>query len=360
MTLFGLRIIQSTKVQLLAILLTTLYAAGLLIWQYQYYRALELTPIIHPISEGLPSANNVEIGLHINSFPIFSFIKNEFVLDGSVWFRYNDKEIDQKIIEQFTFQNALSENGELLYKSAPIIKQKDNKTTIIYHIQSALKAALNHGLFPTGDHTLNIVLQNKTATPTELTFISGQKNCTLAEDLLVRNWYPRSTTVTTGYMEAPMQQDNPSFTQQYPSTIFSIDFQNMALRDVISLYFPLFVLFLIGLLSLTIDVFEVTRLNLIIAAVPILVLFRMVIDAQAPSVGYSMQVDHIYHLLVFLSLLILFFQMYVTLSTQEIKEKSEAYQEEIKTHLEVLNSIVLFTALFLLVICMTYLSYIIL
>lgn len=360
MTQFGLKIIQSTKVQLLAILLTTLYAAGLLIWQYQYYRALELAPTIHTAAKGAPLVNNAEIGLHINSFPIFSFIKNEFVLDGSLWFRYNDEEIDQTIIEQFTFQNALSENGELLYKSAPIIKKEGAKTTVIYHIQAILKAALNHGLFPTGDHTLNIILQNKVATPNQLTFTAEQKNCTLTEDLLVRNWYPRSTTITTGHMEAPMQQDNPNFTLQYPSAIFSIDFQNMALRDVISLYFPLFVLFLIGLLSLTIDVFEVTRLNLIIAAVPILVLFRMVIDAQAPSVGYSMQVDHIYHLLVFLSLLILFFQMYVTLSTQEIKEKAEAHQEEIKIHLEVLNSMVLFTTLLLLVICMTYLSYIIL
>ena len=133
----------------------------------------------------------------------------------------------------------------------------------------------------------------------------------------------------------------------------TIDFENTSKRDLITLYFPMFVIFLIGLLSLSLGLKDGARLGLIAAALPILVLFRTAIDAPSPNVGEATKVDYIYFVLVFLSLLILLFQAYLAIRIRMEEDKGKLPPKK-RASLEKLNYIAFISILILLIIFVTY------
>ena len=152
-------------------------------------------------------------------------------------------------------------------------------------------------------------------------------------------------TASTGYISAPISAHDAQATVDYPVAVFSVSFSTIGVRDLISLYFPMFVLFLIALFCLLIEITDTARLGYVAAAVPILVLFRMVIDAVSPDVGNLTHVDFMYNLFVFLALVILFFQTYVILRLQRIKDASDATKERVNAHLLFLNNLLFFAIL---------------
>src|SRR3989304_10098730 len=140
----------------------------------------------------------------------------------------------------------------------------------------------------------------------------------------------------------------------YPSVIFSIDFKGVGARDLFSLYFPLFVVFFIGLLGLIVDVFNFTGLGIIAGSVPMLVLFRLVIQGESPDVAYMTHIDFTFYSLVLLSLLILFIEAYITLEAQRSKDLTDETQKNIvKQHLEKVSNIAFFVMPILLIILIT-------
>lgn len=351
--------IKTIKFQLIAIACTSFYIIGLFIIQDRTFKATEKEPIIiEPTSAMKNLATKVTTGLHINSFPKFDFNKNSFSLDAILWFRFPVGTESLQTIENFSLYNNVETTWS--YKSAPIIKLIDGDVLISFHIEMEFKATLSHELFPIGDHRLYIMFQNRSVTPYEIVFESSPENFTLSKDLLINSWAVYKTFSKTGYIRAPLTLNDPSLDVTYPCTVFAIDFQNIGIGDVMSLYFPMFVLFLIILFSLTINIVDITRLNLVAASVPILVLFRLVILTDAPVTGYATQIDYVYYLLVFISLLILFFQTYVTLSTKHIAELAEREKDALINRLEKFNSFVILISLALLIIPLTYNTYLLL
>lgn len=351
--------IKTTKFQLIAIICASLYIVGLFIIQNITFKATEKEPLLfEPTSAMKNLATKVTTGLHINSFPKCDFNKNTFSLDGILWFRFPVGTESLQTIENFSLHNNVQTTWS--YKSAPIIKLIDDDVLISYHIEMEFKAALGQELYPLGDHRLYIMFQNRSVTPYEIVFDCPSENFTLSKDLLVSNWSVSKTFCKTGYIRAPLTLKDSSLDVNYPCTVFAIDFQSMGYGDVMSLYFPMFVLFFIILLSLTINIVDITRLNLVAASVPILVLFRLVIVTDAPVTGYATQIDYVYYLLVFISLLILFFQTYVTLTTKHVAELAESKKMSLISRLETVNSFVILGALALLVIPLTYNTYLLL
>jgi hypothetical protein len=295
-------------------------------------------------------ATIVDVGLHINNFPNFNIHQNQFAFDGFIWFKYPKNKNLLDTISKFDFKN-----GEIKSKSEPIIKTVDNSTLVSYHVKVEFKTYLNFKDFPLGDHRLNIILDNRSVTPKELCFNTDKKHFLLSEKMLIASWEPKILKCEDGYLISELQKNNPHMKVHYPCATFSIAFHNTSSKDIITLYFPMFVLFFICLFSLLITLKEyVNRMFIIVGVVPILVLFRMVIVDLSPVVGEMTKADFVYFLLVFLSLIILIFQAFVSLEMRQINSYTEEKKKIIITWLKHINDMVFLVSLILLLVLSTY------
>lgn len=347
---------QSTTIQLYSILFTITYLVVFLYWQQSHTPSIDPIPQPLKISEKEAArASNVEVGFYINNFPEFAFEKGTFIVDGIVWFKFPSGTESLKTLEGFTIANALlNPAGQLIHISKPIIKLIDNYVLASYSIQAHFTEHTNHKNFPIGDHTLSIVIQNKNVTPYELNFISKNENFLINKKNLEIAWEPREMQVKTGYFNAPLTiaAEQP-MEISYPVSVFTVYFENIGIRDLASLYFPLFLIFFIILFCLLLDITDMSRLSYVATAVPILVLFRMVIDGVSPAVGYNTHIDYFFYLLIVLSLAILLFQIYVVLTVHQSKDEPEEQQKYIIKRLDYLNSLMLIGVLVVLVIVTT-------
>lgn len=340
-------LLNNTRVMLLTIIVTGVYLLVVLYWQSQHFNSIDPTYVVQTLSaKEQRNSSLVQIGLHINSFPTFSFSKNTFTIDGILWFKFPSGAESLETLSSFGIQNASALNGNnLVFKSDPIIKRMGHDILLSYHIQAMIKTALDFKNFPLSKHRLDIIITNKNVSANELYFISNNENVTVSNDLLLYSWEVLNTKVTTGYTGAKLIPKNQQMQLTYPTAVFSINFDSIGFRDLISLYFPMFVLFLIALFCLLIDIKDTARLGYVAATVPILVLFRMVIDGVSPDVGSLTHVDFMYNLFVFLSLVILFFQTYVILRLQHLKETAKDEKEHTVQSLATCNNVVFFIIL---------------
>lgn len=349
---------KKTIVQISAIIFTILYLLIFFYWQHDHMPSSDPIPQPLNISEkDAAIASNVEIGLYINNFPTFSFEKSNFVVDAILWFKFPRGAESLKTLESFSLANLLlNGNSQCINISKPIIRLIDGQVFATYAFLANFTGHFNQKNFPLGDHTLSIVIQNKTASPYELNFTSKDENLILNKENLEIEWTPYKTEVKTGYFKAALAGARSAMEISYPVSVFTIYFRNTGIRDLASLYFPLLLVFFIILFCLLLDISDPSRLSYIATAVPILVLFRMVIDGVSPSVGYNTHIDYFFYLLVFLSLVILLFQIYVVLKLHHAKHLSEETKKLVFKRLDSLNSWLLLTILFVLVV-MTTLSY---
>jgi hypothetical protein len=327
----------------------------LLTFQYQKNIHSEPIPQLLQVDDKIKTlATPVTVGIHINSFPEFSFAENNFAIDATVWFRFAKATESLDTLSKFTFQNSKwFGDTDIIYKAPPIIKVLDKDVLVCYHIQVNFMAHLTHHAFPIGDHKLSFVLQNKSVTAQELFFVTGPQNITLSDNILVNNWKPIQTFASAGYVKATLNPQDPNMYITYPCAAFSIDFESIGARSSISLYLPLFILFFIMLISLMLKISDPNRLSLVAAGVPALVLFRLFIDSVSPRVGYITQIDMVYYIVVALSLLILFLQTYIILVLQRGKNLSDDAKRLRDEKLEKLNAFVFVTILIVLMVSLT-------
>jgi len=350
-------VIRNTFFKVSSIIVVSTYVAILLAMQWSSFRVNETMPQIFEVSEKTKKITSVvKTGMYITNFAQFSFNQNEFLLDAFVWFRFPEGTEVLKTLGKFSiYFSLLQENGLMQYSSEPIIKHIGNDILATYHIQTEFKAHLNFKEFPMEDHKLNILLQNKSVTPNELCFESGSENFSINKQALEAYYYsPKYTTVKTGYIRAPLASNDPKMEMTYPCVLYSVDFESRGMRDLVSLYFPMIVIFLIGLLSMLIEITDITRLNLIAASVPTLVLFRLVIDGAAPKVGYSMHVDNVFYLLMSLSLLLLLFQSSIALTLSKLKKENATKHAKAEELFLKLNDILFIAILSAFAIFMTF------
>ena len=341
---------------LLGIVIIAIYITGLLLWKNRYQEPIDPVPTLQQLDlKTQKKASKITVGLHINKFPSFSFVENNFVIDATLWFRFPRGAESLDTLDEFAIQNSLlQENGELLYKSKPIIKLIDEDVLICYHIQTAFKASADFHDFPLQSHNISIMIQNKNITPHELYLHSSDEYATSSSSNFSSSWRLRKAYVKTGYISAPLSKKDPAMEISYPAAVFTFNLEGIGIRDLISLYFPMFVIFFIGLFSLLVSISEERRLSYVAGAVPTLVLFRLVIDGASPHVAYTTHIDFVFYLLVLLSLFILFFNTYVILTLQKIKLLTASLQKEALSTLQTCNTAIFWSTLGALSIAMTY------
>ena len=348
-----------TRFRINTILITIIYISVLLLIQHRRFLADDKAPNLQKIDEKTQKlASKVHVGMYVNSFPIFSFDSGDFTIDATVWFRFPAATEALSTIEHFTLYNGLiQQNGKLLYRSTPIIKLVGEDVVACYHIQTSFKLDMNYKFFPIGDHTLHILLENRSATAQELCFISDEDSFLLSRNVLIKNWFAKKKTVQSGYIQSNLDSKDNTSEISYPAVLFSIDFENVGMKKIGGLYLPMFILFLIGLLSLLLAIGDSLRLEMIVGALPSLGLFRLVIDGASPNTGYAMHVDIVFYTFIFLLLIIMGFQLYVTLTLDNIKHMAEDAQDNVKIRLAKMSDIVFVLTLFLLMVLLTYSFY---
>lgn len=314
---------------LAATLFTMVWMIGIFWWESTHFGSIDPEPPLLAYDAVMSRyASDVKVGLFIQNFSDFSIKNNKFTFDGVVWFRFPVGSESFKTIDNFVVGDSL------VYKSQPIIKIIGNEVLVVYHIQSTLKTELNYKNFPIAKHKIAIMVYNKSLTPREFRLDVDDKSLALAGKDLVPDFTPVTTSVKSGYVLSTLSTHDESMSIGYPAAEFSITFAGVGVRNFISLYFPMFVLFLISLFSFAMNINEVNRLMCVAAAIPILVLFRMVIDASAPTIGYTTHIDFIYNLFVCLSMIMFTFQSYISLRVNHGKALSPALFEALKQYLD--------------------------
>lgn len=311
------------------------YIGGLFYIQNETITCRDPLPTLLPVSKSCSLiATEVTAGLHVNSFSQFSFEKNEFCMDAIVWFTFPVGSESLKTVEEFSFQN-----GRITSKSLPTIKVIDDIVMMSFQTVVEFKTHVSHADYPFGVHRLTLCLENRRVTPNELCFTSSIDLFELAEDIVTPNWRPlnETQTATTGAVRSFLHEKNTAYDITYPAVLFTIEFASASTRDLMGLYFPLIILFLICLFALLVDIREdALRTNIIIGALPTLVLFRLVINTTAPAATGMAKVDALYYILVCLSLIILLFQVYVLLVKRTVSHlKSD--DDGRASHMEILD-----------------------
>ena len=346
-------LIKNIKFQLSCIFIVMIYVITLLVIEHKQENYGEkIYPILKVKDQVNKIASNVDVGLHINNFPVFEIYQNNFSLDAIVWFRFPIGTESIDTIDKFNFKN-----GDIISKSLPMIRKTGNDVTVAYQVKVNFKAYLNYKYFPIGDHRLNMIIENRSVTPNELCFNSDLNNFILADDILVSTWHPTKKIVQSGFIKSILEKNNDNtaeISMSYPCAVFTINFENSSLRDLVTLYFPMYVIFFICLFTLMMEIPEyVQRMAIISSAMPILVLFRTVILQLSPSMGEVTKADFTYFLLVFLSLIILIFQAYILLVMKKISNYNKETQNRKIALLEKLNNIMLLIILLILIILLT-------
>lgn len=332
-----LEFVRNPQRQLFIVIAIITYCFLVVTWQY---RTVEYTDPVQPVLEVHPRvfnlASQVQVGMHINNFPEFSFRENAFTIDALVWFSFPVGTESLHTLKKFSFQN-----GRIIRRSLPTIKIINNQVTVSFQTIVKLKAHLDYTNFPMSDHRLNIVLENRNVTPNELCFTSSPDNFAIADEkMLTSSWRPGDKTVEAGYIKALLSTQDTSLETNYPCVAFTLEFANTSIRDLISLYFPLFILFFLGFFSLLIDIRKDTlRTTVLVTSMPSLALFRLVIDQITPPASNITRIDLLYYTLVCLALMLVLFQVYSLLVLRKANNGTREPSEEKRIrYLELLNS----------------------
>jgi len=242
-----LYITRRISFRIIALACVGIYALGLLSFFSTHIPGTEQIPtILTPTKIMKKLGTNVSVGLHITGFPIFSFSKNEFLFDGVLWFRFLAGTESIASLENFEFEDSeILPNNKMIYKSDPIIQFIDHDVLVCYNFQALVKGHLNYKQFPIGDHKLVLKLHNKNLSAHEMCLDADQDYLTIADDILIYDWKVAGKKVITGYTSALLNEQK-NISLSYPSAIFVIDFANVGIKHLISLYFPLLVLFFSG------------------------------------------------------------------------------------------------------------------
>lgn len=268
-----------------------------------YQEVLSLTPKRILEFGGRPADLNV--GLTIRDFPFFDMPNGEFSVDISTYFMFDPRVISVDRIGDFLFKRAI-----IISKSEPIIKLVEEKLFVQYDLRLKFDLSLNYQDFPFDGHRLNFVLYHPRLTPGEVSYTAMRNDFVVNKTIEIPGWSIVDRRVSTGYQEERLftKQGGAAAITYYPSAVFSLDFDRVGSRNIMTIFIPLLLIFFVALLSLSLNPLEgerSTMLSLSAASITALITYRFVIENMSPSVGYLLIVDYIF--LVFLLLCCLVF-----------------------------------------------------
>lgn len=299
------RFINITKPanQVLALVITLTIALIITYAPFKQFETLDPYPHLEPITpqmiweEGGYAPVEVDVGLNISNFRKFDILKNEFIIDGILWFEFNPAKISLDTIDKF-----VCKNGTILKKSEPNVRLIGDKLFVEYAVRIQFVSKLEYKLFPFDDHRVYIAISNNYLLPTSVMFTGRVSTFTLSENIYIPGWYWVSKDVRYGYERKKLDEKDEKRVITNPKIIFSLDFKRSGVSEILLIFLPLFLVTFLGLFAFAFDSKEHSNRIIAIASAMITALlgYKFVIQTISPKIGTFMLSDHIF--LLFLTI----------------------------------------------------------
>jgi len=231
------------------------------------------------------SSSPVMVGMYIRSFPEFVVIKKRFVVDMKIWFKFDPKLISLDRIGKFTFDKA-----KILSISEPSTKIEGDMLMAEYDARIDFQAPLNFINFPLDDHQINFALTNYSFLPSEVEFESSRKNFGISQEVEAYGWDFVGRSVKTGYHKGFIDPTEKSIRGFHPRAIFSLDCSRSGIRLIISMFLPLFFIFLIALFTFCMS----SGISISVATVTGIIAHRFIMENMSPKTSYFMLSDYVF------------------------------------------------------------------
>lgn len=280
--------------------------------------------------------NTIETGLVVNNFYKFDMLENSFIMNGTLWFLCNNTEKNIKSVDLFSFENAT-----ILKKSEPYRDLfADDKILIRYDIEVQFNGVFDFNYYPFDYHRINLILVNKELAIGDTIYVSYKENLILKPDAFTKDWHIYSLAVEYGTASIDVTLNRNNKKVPYERVVFSLEFQRKSLKQVFLLFLPLFLIFFIGLLSLTFDLltqFPII-LSLCLGSTTALIFFLDLLRKTSPGTDTFTLIDMIYIFLLFI-IIITFILQIVAVNYLYQKQKQTKLEEVISNTVITLNII---------------------
>ncbi len=256
--------------------------------------------LLHFIPTGRTSSglgmSEVKTGLYIKNFPVFDVVKNNFVMDALIWFKFNPSLVRLEAIDKFTFDRCTN-----LVKSEPEILLEKDMLVVNYNIKLTFSNKLDYLFFPIDNHRLCIVMNNEYVTPNELIYSVQEDHFGCSNEVHTTDWHMVKKTVESGYSEIVL---DPTKNQKasHPRVVYSIDLALAGLRKAALIFNPIILILLTGTFSLTLDIrsYSILIFSLSYGSVTGILAYRFVIEKISPDVGYFTMAELFYTIALFI------------------------------------------------------------
>ena len=194
-------LLLQTRTKVVFLVLLFFYLIGVFAYVLFSFRSDDHIPQVKAVSlqmrkEYIDFSSIVRVGLFINNFPEFNFVKNHIVVDSLIWFEYNKAELMLNTIDQFSI-----EGSKILEKSKPIIRRYGDLVFVKYNVKFEMKTDVDFHRFPLEDHSLSIVLKNDSVTAEEMYFDDNTRALSFKvdDDIFVSDWQIHHLFKSSGY-----------------------------------------------------------------------------------------------------------------------------------------------------------------
>lgn len=245
------------------------------------------------------------------SFGIFDFIRfdtreNKFIFDGVLRFDAPAL-VSQEMIEGFSF-----ERGEI--KSKTIIEKTMQNNRAIYHYQVRvdINIPLNYAWYPFDDHALYITLINRKLSTSNYVFSIEKEQFSVIADAATSEWVLHDTTVQAGGVQWLTTKHYEEKDKISPAIVFGIEYLRVGYTGLLSILFPLLILFYISLFIFAIDgraTYEAVAQSSL-ANIAGLIAYRFVIDTVSPVTSYLKLSDYVFIITLLACLIMTFINLF--------------------------------------------------
>jgi hypothetical protein len=295
----------------LIVLLSSVLWFGVLLILYIYNPSKELPVDLIKIEN-----NNAEIlsGFDISDFEEFNIRDDHFELTGDLWFIFDPLKHSIK-----DFSDFIVLRGKIIEKSEVIININSSKIKVIFPVKLSIKSKINHADFPFDKHRVDVIFTH--ILPKQKAFISDSNLFfNVSKTALKRGWQSYALEAKAGLKEGST-----------PSLVFSIYVKRESIKIFILSFLPLLLIFLIGLMTLSFDVWQHFNavLTLAVGSLTGFLFCRNLIDNITPFTEQFTIVDKLFVLMIMLVVFILAIQIYSHHHFRKIYD-----EEELKASLE--------------------------
>jgi len=320
-----LEFLTNIKNLFLILIGTLVVCVSLILWSLYRSRIQDEMVLVNPIPQetielAKKTKSIIKTGIYIKNFTNFDMMQGEFKWEALVWFSYDKSgPVTLDLIKDFAFEHATMD-----FKSEPKVSELDGKEFVQYYVILTFKQRFNFSSFPLDAHRINLVLINNSLADTDALYISDSNDVMIAPDALIRDWNLSKIFATQGLVSVRVSDDNDPVEIDYQRVVFSLEFYKNSLRSLFLIFTPLFLIFFIGLFSLTFDVMKnfSTVLSLAVGSTSALFFYLGSLEKFSPKTDIFTIADKIFVLLLIITIITLGMQIYLLHYYQSIEQRT--------------------------------------